>query len=137
MNNEFTMSDMTNTAITTFTIGELAQEFDTTTRAIRFYEDQGLISPAREGQKRIYSPADRITIKLIMRGKRLGFSLAESKELIDLYNAEDGNRMQHVRVLEQVNASRERLLQQKADIEIMLLELEEHENRIQADMKKP
>jgi DNA-binding transcriptional MerR regulator len=87
--------------------------------------------------KRIYSPADRITIKLIMRGKRLGFSLAESKELIDLYNAEDGNRMQHVRVLEQVNASRERLLQQKADIEIMLLELEEHENRIQADMKKP
>jgi len=131
------MSDMTNTAITTFTIGELAQEFDTTTRAIRFYEDQGLISPAREGQKRIYSPADRITIKLIMRGKRLGFSLAESKELIDLYNAEDGNRMQHVRVLEQVNASRERLLQQKADIEIMLLELEEHENRIQADMKKP
>jgi len=121
--------------LVTFTIGELAQEFDTTTRAIRFYEDQGLISPARKGQKRIYSPADRITIKLIMRGKRLGFSLAESKELIDLYNAEGDNRTQHVRVLEQVKASRERLLQQQADIEIMLLELEEHENRIKTDMK--
>lgn len=119
----------------TYSIGELAQEFDTTTRAIRFYEDQGMISPERAGQKRIYSPADRITIKLIMRGKRLGFSLAESKELIELYNAEGDNRAQHERVLEQVNASRERLLQQKADIEIMLLELEEHENRIKADMK--
>lgn len=118
-----------------FTIGELAQEFDTTTRAIRFYEDQGLISPAREGQKRIYSPADRITIKLIMRGKRLGFSLAESKELIELYNAEGDNRAQHERVLEQVQASRARLLQQKDDIEMMLFELEEHENRIKADMK--
>jgi DNA-binding transcriptional MerR regulator len=118
-----------------FTIGELAQEFDTTTRAIRFYEDQGLISPAREGQKRIYSPADRITIKLIMRGKRLGFSLAESKELIELYNAEGDNRTQHERVLEQVQASRARLLQQKDDIEMMLFELEEHENRIKADMK--
>ncbi len=118
-----------------FTIGELAQEFDTTTRAIRFYEDQGLISPTREGQKRIYSPADRIAIKLIMRGKRLGFSLAESKELIELYNAEGDNRTQHERVLEQVKASRERLLQQKSDIEIMLLELEEHENRIKNDMK--
>lgn len=119
----------------TYSIGELAQEFDTTTRAIRFYEDQGMISPERAGQKRIYSPADRITIKLIMRGKRLGFSLTESKELIELYNAEGDNRAQHERVLEQVNASRERLLQQKADIEIMLLELEEHENRIKADMK--
>ena len=118
-----------------FTIGELAQEFDTTTRAIRFYEDQGLISPAREGQKRIYSPADRITIKLIMRGKRLGFSLAESKELIELYNAEGDNRAQHERVLEQVQASRARLLQQKDDIEMMLFELEEHENRIKVDMK--
>lgn len=117
------------------TIGELAQEFDTTTRAIRFYEDQGLISPAREGQKRIYSDADRITIKLIMRGKRLGFSLAESKELIELYSADGDNHTQYVRVLEQVKASRERLLQQKDDIEIMLGELAEHENRINADMK--
>jgi len=119
----------------TFAIGELAQEFDTTTRAIRFYEDQGLISPIREGQKRIYSPADRIIIKLIMRGKRLGFSLAESKELIELYNADENNQTQHLRVLEQVRVSRERLLQQQRDIKIMLSELDEHEARVKADMR--
>jgi DNA-binding transcriptional MerR regulator len=122
-------------AVKTYTIGELAQEFDTTTRAIRFYEDQGLISPKREGQKRIYNPSDRITIKLIMRGKRLGFSLAESKELIELYNSSDNNQEQHSRVIEQVRISRERLLQQQADIEIMLVELDEHESRVRADMK--
>lgn len=120
--------------VNTYTIGELAQEFDTTTRAIRFYEDQGLISPQREGQKRIYNASDRIIIKLIMRGKRLGFSLAESKELIDLYNADNNNQAQHLRVLEQVRISRERLLQQQADIEMMLLELDEHEARVRADM---
>ena len=121
--------------VKTYTIGELAQEFDTTTRAIRFYEDQGLISPQREGQKRIYNPSDRITIKLIMRGKRLGFSLAESKELIELYNSADNNQEQYKRVIEQVRISRERLLQQQADIEMMLLELDEHEFRVKADMK--
>ncbi len=121
--------------VKTYTIGELAQEFDTTTRAIRFYEDQGLISPEREGQKRIYNPSDRITIKLIMRGKRLGFSLAESKELIELYNSGDNNQEQHNRVLEQVRISRERLLQQQADIEMMLIELDEHEARVRTDMK--
>jgi DNA-binding transcriptional MerR regulator len=121
--------------VKTYTIGALAQEFDTTTRAIRFYEDQGLISPKREGQKRIYNPSDRITIKLIMRGKRLGFSLAESKELIELYNSADNNQEQHTRVIEQVRISRERLLQQQADIEMMLNELNEHESRVIADMK--
>jgi DNA-binding transcriptional MerR regulator len=124
---------MTNTS---YTIGELAQEFDTTTRAIRFYEDQGLISPSREGQKRIYSPADRIIIKLIMRGKRLGFSLAESKELIELYSGEGNNQKQNLKVLEQVAISRERLLQQQADIEMMLIELDEHEARVKAEMNK-
>ncbi|MBL4797821.1 MAG: MerR family DNA-binding transcriptional regulator [Oleispira sp.] len=122
--------------VKTYTIGELAQEFDTTTRAIRFYEDQGLITPMREGQKRIYNPSDRITIKLIMRGKRLGFSLAESKELIELYNSGNNNQEQHSRVLEQVRISRERLLQQQADIEMMMLELDEHEARVRADIKK-
>jgi DNA-binding transcriptional MerR regulator len=121
--------------VKTYSIGELAQEFDTTTRAIRFYEDQGLISPQREGQKRIYNPSDRITIKLIMRGKRLGFSLSESKELIELYSSADNNQEQYKRVIEQVRISRERLLQQQADIEMMLIELDEHELRVKADMK--
>lgn len=120
----------------TYTIGELAQEFDTTTRAIRFYEDQGMISPAREGQKRIYSAADRVIIKLIMRGKRLGFSLAESKELIEAYNPQEGNQKQYAKVLDKVEESRARLLQQQHDIEVMLLELDEHETRVRADMEK-
>ena len=120
----------------TYTIGELAQEFDTTTRAIRFYEDQGMISPAREGQKRVYSAADRVIIKLIMRGKRLGFSLAESKELIEAYNPQEGNQKQYAKVLEKVDESRARLLQQQHDIEVMLLELDEHESRVRADMEK-
>ncbi len=121
--------------VKTYTIGELAQEFDTTTRTIRFYEDQGLISPKREGQKRIYSAGDRITIKLILRGKRLGFSLAESKELIELYSHGSNNQDQYLKVLEKVNISRERLLQQQADIDMMLIELDEHEARVKADMK--
>ena len=70
-----------------------------------------------------------------MRGKRLGFSLAESKELIELYNSADNNQEQHTRVLDQVRISRERLLQQQADIEMMLIELDEHESRVRADMK--
>ncbi len=68
----------------TYSIGELAREFDVTTRTIRFYEDQNLVNPARRGQTRVYSPADRVTLKLILRGKRLGFSLAGSRELIQM-----------------------------------------------------
>jgi DNA-binding transcriptional MerR regulator len=70
-----------------------------------------------------------------MRGKRLGFSLAESKELLELYNSADNNQEQHIRVIEQVRISRERLLQQQADIEMMLMELDEHESRVINDMK--
>ena len=72
----------------TFSISELAKEFDVTTRSIRFYEDQGLMKPARRGQTRIYSPQDRVRLKLILRGKRLGFSLAETRRLFDLYDAD-------------------------------------------------
>ena len=73
-----------------FTITDLAQEFDITTRAIRFYEDQGLLSPQRKGQQRIYAPRDRTRLKLILRGKRLGFSLSEVGEMIELYDTESG-----------------------------------------------
>ena len=68
---------------TTYSIGELARELDVTTRTIRFYEDEGLLAPTRRGQTRIYSSADRVKLKLILRGKRLGFSLAEIKDLLD------------------------------------------------------
>ena len=71
---------------TTYTISDLARELDITTRAIRFYEEQGMLSPERRGQERIYSPRDKVSLKLILRGKRIGFSLAECRELIELYD---------------------------------------------------
>lgn len=115
---------------TIYTISDLAQRFDITTRAIRFYESEGLLSPEREGQKRLYSQKDYITLKLILRGKRLGWSLAESRELIQMYDSSSNNQEQYKKVLEKVQDSRERLEQQKNDIEIMLMELDEHEARV-------
>jgi len=115
---------------TIYTISDLAQRFDITTRAIRFYESEGLLSPEREGQKRLYSQKDYITLKLILRGKRLGWSLAESRELIQMYDSSSNNQEQYKKVLEKVQDSRERLEQQKHDIEIMLMELDEHEARV-------
>lgn len=112
-----------------WSISELSKEFDITTRTIRFYEAEGLLSPRREGQKRIYSSKDRVTLKLIMRGKRLGFSLAESRELIEMYQP-DSNQAQTERVLEKVQESRQRLLQQQDDIKVMLHELDAHEERV-------
>ena len=78
----------------TYRISDLANELDITTRAIRFYEEQGLLSPTRRGQERIYSAKDRVALKLILRGKRIGFSLAECKTLIELYDPQAGNQKQ-------------------------------------------
>ena len=77
-----------------YSISDLARELDITTRAIRFYEEQGMLAPERRGQERIYSAKDRVALKLILRGKRIGFSLAECKELIELYDPAGGNRKQ-------------------------------------------
>ena len=119
-----------------YSISDLAQRFDITTRAIRFYESEGLLSPEREGQKRLYSAKDYTTLKLILRGKRLGWSLAESRELIQMYSPDQNNKAQYEKVLEKVQDSRERLEQQKHDIEIMLMELDEHEARVNQALKK-
>lgn len=113
----------------TYSISDLAKEFDITTRAIRFYEAEGLLSPQRDGQTRIYSERDRVLLKLILRGKRLGFSLAESKELFDLYDPASGNRTQLQRMLEKINEKRAILKQQLADIRVMQEELDEAEQR--------
>lgn len=104
----------------TFTISELAQEFDVTTRTIRFYEEKGLIAPLRDGQKRIYSPADRVRIKLILRGKRIGMSLRECVEVIDMYDPENNNREQLNALLKRISARRQMLQQQKTDIDHLL-----------------
>ena len=115
----------------TYSISELAREFDVTTRSIRFYEDQGLLNPARQGQTRIYSKQDRVRLKLTLRGKRLGFSLADIRDLFDLYDADKSSRTQLQTMLGLVADKRETLQQQLEDIKIVLLELDAAELRWQ------
>ncbi|MFO7551512.1 MAG: MerR family DNA-binding transcriptional regulator [Haliea sp.] len=112
-------------ATRTYSISELAEEFGVTTRTIRFYEEKGLIHPRREGQKRLYTPADRVRIKLILRGKRIGMSLQESVEVIDMYDPEHNNRDQLHSLIRTVQDKRARLLRQQQDIEDMLAGLDE------------
>lgn len=109
----------------TYSISELAREFGITTRTIRFYEEKGFISPMREGQKRLYTPADRVRIKLILRGKRIGMTLLESAEVIDLYDPEHNNEEQLHALITSVTERRAKLLQQKKDIDEMLAGLQE------------
>ena len=113
----------------TYSISDLARELDITTRAIRFYEEQGLLAPERRGQERIYSPRDKVSLKLILRGKRIGFSLAECRELIELYDPTSGNHVQLNSMLVKIAERREQLEQQLLDIEQMKLELDTAEER--------
>jgi len=115
-----------------FTIADLATEFDVTHRAIRFYEDQGLLAPERTGknaQVRMYSGSDRTRLRLILRGKRLGFSLAEIKEILDinLYNKPGGSILQLERFIQTLAKHREALEQQMEDLNDQLNELASHE----------
>jgi DNA-binding transcriptional MerR regulator len=109
----------------TYTISELAREFGVTTRTIRFYEEKGLVRPLREGQKRLYTPADRVRIKLILRGKRIGMTLQDSVELIDMYEPQRNNTRQLHALISTVEERRATLLQQKKDIDDMLKGLDE------------
>ena len=111
----------------TFTIGELAREFDLTTRAIRFYEDCGLITPQRSGRNRVYTLRDRTRLKLTLRGKRLGLTLAEVKELVDMYESPRDTQAQLKAFLVVLAAHREQLEQQKADLDATLDEVRAHE----------
>ena len=108
----------------TYSISELAREFALTTRAIRFYEDCGLVAPRRNGRARIYGERERVRIKLILRGKRLGLSLSEIGELLDLYEVTRNERAQLAKFLEVLADRRARLLQQKEDIDAVLAEIE-------------
>jgi DNA-binding transcriptional MerR regulator len=109
----------------TYTISELASEFEVTTRTIRFYEEKGLVQPMREGQKRLYTAADRVRIKLILRGKRIGMTLQESVEVIDLYDPQRNNAEQLLSLINTISVRRARLLQQKDDIDDLLTGLNE------------
>ncbi len=107
----------------TYSISELAAEFDVTTRTIRFYEDEGLISPTRDGQRRIFSGRDRTRLKLILRGKRIGFSLAEIREIIDMYDAHPGEAGQLRHLIERIQAQRAELEARRAVIDGTLADL--------------
>lgn len=107
-----------------FSISELAREFEVTTRAIRFYEDERLLTPGRNGRQRVYSARDRVRLKLILRGKRLGFSLNEVREIIDMYDLDSGEAGQLRYFLEQINHRRKSLQQQRDDIDLTLKELD-------------
>ncbi len=106
-----------------FTISDLAREFALTTRAIRFYEDEGLLSPLRNGRARIYSERERVRIKLILRGKRLGLALSEIRELLDLYATTGNERPQLEKFLVMLAERRARLLLQREDIDAVLAEI--------------
>ena len=119
-----------------FSISELAREFDVTPRAIRFYEDQGLLAPRRDGQRRIYTPRDRTRLKLTLRGKRLGLTLAEIRELIDMYEPGRDERPQLERFRQVLETHRKSLVQQRADIEAQLAEIQTFEKRVHQQLKK-
>ena len=106
-----------------YSIGELAKEFDITTRSIRFYEDQGLILPTRKGQTRIYNQRDKVRLKLILRGKRLGFSLAETGRLFELYDADKSSATQLKTIMDLIAHKKDDLNQQLEDIQAVLIEL--------------
>lgn len=133
----------------TYTITELAQEFDITPRAIRFYEDQGLLSPKREGiggRNRVYAARERIRLKLTLRGKRLGLTLSEIKSLVDMYESPKDTDAQLKRFLSVLTEHREKLERQREDLDLTLSEIAAHEaeclqaiatNRAEKSGRKP
>ena len=112
---------------TTWTISELAKEFDITPRTIRFYEDQGILSPGRDGRQRVYAARDRTRLKLALRGKRLGFPLSEIRELITMYDKPKDTEPQLVFYLQVLAKHRQMLEQQRKDIEDTLAEIQAQE----------
>lgn len=112
---------------TNYSISELAAEFGVTTRTIRFYEEKGLLNPAREGTRRVYSPADRTRLRLILRGKRLGFSLEESAEIVLMYGSPGNNRKQLKRLITRFREKTVDLKRQQEDLAAMLLDMRDAE----------
>ncbi|MGZ8230158.1 MAG: MerR family transcriptional regulator [Burkholderiales bacterium] len=108
----------------TYSIGDLAREFGVTTRTLRHYEQEGLLNPARQGLARVFSARDRVRLKLALRGKRLGFTLQEIKELFNLYDLAKDERRQLQAFLEKLEKRKALLERQREDIEVMLQEVE-------------
>lgn len=121
---------------TTFAISDLAREFGITPRTIRFWEDQGLLAPEREGGKRIFTRGDRARLKMALRGKRLGLSLAEIKDLIGMYASTEDETPQLVECLRVMEKRRTALEQQREDIEAMLAEIGQFETLCRQELAR-
>ena len=119
----------------TYSISDLADEFNVTTRTIRFYEEKRLLNPSREGTRRVYSPADRTKLRLILRGKRLGLSLNESAEIILMYGTEGSNHRQLQLLIAKIQEKRAELKRQQTDLKAMLRELTDAENKCKAALE--
>jgi DNA-binding transcriptional MerR regulator len=119
-----------------YTISDLASEFDITTRTIRFYEEKDLLSPEREGTKRLYNQADRVKLRLIIRGKRLGLTLEESKLIIDMYDPSGGNEQQLQALISQVRHKRAQLQEQLIDLKNMIDDLDNAEQNCVTELEK-
>lgn len=120
----------------TFSIGELAKMFDITPRSIRFYEEQGLLSPQRNGLTRVYLKKDKVRLKLILRGKRLGFSLAETKTLFNLYDSHQNSEAQLEFMLQMTEQKRAMIHQQLEDIKMLMTELDDVEARCKEELSE-
>lgn len=120
----------------TFTISDLAREFGITPRTIRFWEDQGILAPQREGSKRVFTRRDRARLKMALRGKRLGLSLAEIKDLIDMYASTADETPQLLECLRIMEKRRAALQQQREDIEAMLAEIGQFEQLCQQELAR-
>lgn len=118
----------------TYSISDLASEFDVTTRTIRFYEEKGYLNPKRNGTRRIYSAPDRTSLRLILRGKRLGLSLDETAEMIRMYGSPHGNRQQLEKFLARLAEKRAELEQKRRDLEKMLDDLQGVEDKCQLEL---
>lgn len=119
---------------TIYSIGELSREFDITPRSIRFYEEQGLLAPERNGQNRVYKKKDRVRLRLILRGKRLGFSLSEVKTLFELYDDSSNSKPQLEAMLRMTQEKRAIMVQQLDDIKMLMSELDDVELRCREEL---
>ena len=120
----------------TFTIAEIAEELGVTHRTIRYYEDKGLVTPERRGTLRVFHPRDRIRLRLVLRGKRLGFPLDEIRTIVDMYDEQPGESGQLTYLLDQIEERRGDLWQRRHDVDAALAELDDLESRCRADLAR-
>jgi len=123
-------------AARTWTIAEIAEEFGITHRTVRYYEDKGLVTPERRGTLRVFHPRDRTRLRLVLRGKRLGFPLAEIRTIVDMYDQQPGESGQLSYLLDQIEERRGALWLRRRDIDAALHELDDLERRCQADLAR-